>query len=407
MRFNADLHIHGRFSAATSSDMSFPNLARGATQKGVQLVATGDCLHPGWLKEIRQMEEVEEGTFRESGTSFVLTTEVEADRRVHHLIMFPSLSSVEDFIERLKAPDALAADGRPHLRMTGEDLAQLAFDVGGLIGPAHAFTPWTGMYAHFDSLEGCYGGLAGKIPYLELGLSANTDYGDQIPELGGLTFLTNSDAHSPQAVRVGREFNTIEARDVTYKELVMAILRQKGRGFARNVGLPPEEGKYNRSACSRCYTQYELDRALSLRWRCVCGGGIKKGVRERAMELGRGKVEHPGHRPDYVYMIPLGEIIAKAIGHSSPFTGKVNAIWQRLIEASGTEVAVLMEADIEGIRKAAGDTVADAVLAFREGRIKVIPGGGGKYGTVLLPGQEAPAPEPPMPGQRSLLDFGG
>jgi uncharacterized protein (TIGR00375 family) len=387
--------------------MDFPNLAKGAAQKGVQLVATGDCLHPGWLKEIRKMEEVEEGTFQEAGTRFVLTTEVEADRRVHHLLMFPSLSCVDDFMTRLKAPEALAADGRPHLRMTGEELAQLSFDVGAMVGPAHAFTPWTGMYAHFESLKGCYGDFAGKIPYLELGLSANTDYGDLIPELADLTFLTNSDAHSPQPVRVGREFNTIDAKDVTYKELAMAILRKKGRMFVRNVGLPPEEGKYNRSACSRCFTQYELERALALRWRCVCGGGIKKGVRERAMELGRGKVVHPDHRPEYVYMIPLAEIIAKAVGHSSPFTGKVNAIWQALVSHSGTEVSVLMETPVEEIGSIGGNAIADAIRAFREGRVTVIPGGGGKYGTVLLPGEDAPAPEPARPGQKSLFDFGG
>ncbi|MFO7618046.1 MAG: TIGR00375 family protein [Thermoplasmata archaeon] len=404
MIFNADLHIHGRFSAATSSDMSFPNLARGAQQKGVQVVATGDCLHPEWLKEIRQMQEVEEGTFQEGEINFILTTEIEAERRVHHLLMYPTLSSVEDFIERLGPKGCnLGADGRPRLHLTGEELAQMAHDVGAMIGPAHAFTPWTGMYAHFESLKGCYGDMAKNIPYLELGLSANSDYGDRVPELADLTFLTNSDAHSPQPVRIGREFNVIEAKDMTYKELAMAIKREKGRKFVRNVGLPPEEGKYNRSACSRCFAQYELERALALRWRCVCGGSIKKGVRERAMELG-GDVKHPKHRPEYVYMIPLAEIIAKAVGHSSPFTGKVNKIWQALVKESGTEVEALMMAPIDDIRKTAGDVIAGAIQSFRGGRIEVIPGGGGKYGTILLPGQDAPV-QPPKKGQKSLFDY--
>ena len=405
MRFNADLHIHGRFSAATSSDMNFPNLAKGAEQKGVQLVATGDCLHPGWMKDIREMEEVGEGTFRQGNTRFFLTTEVEADKRVHHLLMFPSVSSVEDFIERLGDAN-LKADGRPRIHLTGEELAQKAMDSGALIGPAHAFTPWTGVYAHFDSLKGCYGDLTSKVQYLELGLSANTDYGDLIPELGDITFLTNSDAHSPQPVRIGREYNIVEAKDITYKELVMAIQRRKGRKFVRNVGLPPEEGKYNRSACSRCYAQYDLERALALRWRCVCGGSIKKGVRERAQELGTGKVSHPNHRPEYVYMIPLGEIIAKAVGHSSPFTGKVNGIWEAIVRHSGTEVAALMETPVGEIESIAGEKISEAVKAFREGRITVIPGGGGQYGKIILPGQEAPAEvRPHRPGQKSLFDF--
>ncbi len=404
MIFNADLHIHGRYSAATSSDMNFPNLARGSEQKGVQMVATGDCLHPEWLKEIKQMQEVEEGTFQEGNTYFILTTEIEADKRVHHLLLFPSISSVEDFIERLGPErEKLGSDGRPRLHFTGEELAIIANEVGAMIGPAHAFTPWTGMYAHFGSLEECYGEMASKVPYLELGLSANSDYGDRIPELAKLTFLTNSDAHSPQAVRVGREYNTIDAKDMTYRELEMAIKRQKGRRFIRNVGLPPEEGKYNRSACSRCFTQYELDRALALRWRCTCGGSIKKGVRERAMELG-GEIKHPDHRPEYIYMIPLGEIIAKAVGHSSPFTGKVNDAWQALVDIGGTEIDVLMKMDIKKIAEIAGDSIASAVEAFREGRVTVLPGGGGKYGTVLLPGQDAPAP-PKREAQKSLFEF--
>jgi uncharacterized protein (TIGR00375 family) len=204
-------------------------------------------------------------------------------------------------------------------------------------------------------------------------------------------------------VRVGREFNTLEAKDITYRELEMAVKRQRGRKFVRNIGLPPEEGKYNRSACSRCFAQYELDRALALRWRCVCGGSVKKGVRERAMELG-GQVKHPKHRPEYIYMIPLGEIIAKAVGHSSPLTGKVNAIWQSLVDVSGTEVEALMNTPIEDISERAGETVAGAIRAFRAGQITVVPGGGGKYGTLLLPGQDMP--EQPKPkGQKSLFEF--
>ncbi|MCK5309645.1 MAG: phosphotransferase, partial [Thermoplasmata archaeon] len=243
MQFNTDLHIHGRFSAATSADMNFKNLARASEQKGVNLVATGDCLHPTWLKEIKQMKKVAEGTFQQGNTRFILTTEVEAEKRVHHLLMFPSISSVEDFIERIgNDTKNLASDGRPKIWLNGEELAQKVVDAGAYIGPAHAFTPWTGFYAKYDSLKHGYGEMASKIDYLELGLSANTDYGDQIAELENITFLTNSDAHSPQPVRVGREFNVVEAEDMTFAELMMAIRRQKGRKFVKNFGLPEGEG---------------------------------------------------------------------------------------------------------------------------------------------------------------------
>ncbi|MCK5024031.1 MAG: TIGR00375 family protein [Thermoplasmata archaeon] len=406
MQFNADLHIHGRFSAATSSDMNFKNLARGSEQKGVNLVATGDCLHPTWLKEIKAMEKVAEGTFQQGNTRFILTTEVEAEKRVHHLLMFPSISSVEDFIERIGSDTKnLAADGRPKIWLGGEELAQKVHDAGAYIGPAHAFTPWTGFYAKYDSLKHGYGEMASKIHYLELGLSANTDYGDQIPELAEITFLTNSDAHSPQPVRLAREFNVVEAKDMTFAELMMAIRRQKGRKFMRNFGLPEGEGKYNRTACSRCFVQYELNRALALRWKCTCGGSIKKGVRERAQELGCNRgVIHPNHRPEYVYLIPLSEIIMRAVGHSSPFTGKVQNTWESLVKDFDNELEVLMDAPTSMIRKVAGDMVADAIQAFRDEKIQVIPGGGGKYGSILLPGQELEVPAAPK-GQKSIFEY--
>lgn len=390
MQFNADLHIHGRFSAATSSGMDFKKLAKGAKQKGVHMLATGDCLHPTWLSEIRAMQELSEGTFELDGTRFILTTEVEAEKRVHHLLLFPSISSVVDFTEAVgKSTSTLASDGRPNLRMTGEEIAQAAKDSGALLGPAHAFTPWTGVYAHFNTLKECYGELASTIKYLELGLSANSEYGAGIEELMDVTFLTNSDAHSPQPVRLAREFNTIEAKDMTYGELVLAISNEKGRKIVMNVGLPPEEGKYNRTACTRCFRQYELPEVLAKRWRCGCGGTIKKGVRDRAVELsGKKGYEHSSRRPEYVYMIPLAEIIMRAIGHSSPFTGKVRAMWETLIKELGDEINVLLHVPVDRIGEVAGQPIADAIGAFRNGEVTVIPGGGGRYGSVLLPGQE-------------------
>jgi uncharacterized protein (TIGR00375 family) len=293
--------------------------------------------------------------------------------------------------------------------MTGEDIAQAARDIGAHLGPAHAFTPWTGVYAHFDSLEECYGDLAKNIRFLELGLSANSDYGDGIDELRDVTFLSNSDAHSPQPVRLAREFNTIEAKDMTFNEIALALAREKDRKVVTNVGLPPEEGKYNRTACTRCFRQFELDQVLAKRWRCMCGGTIKKGVRDRALELGRKQgMQRPKHRPEYIYMIPLAEIIMRAIGHSSPFTGKVRARWEELIKEFGNEIEVLLNTPVSDLVGSAGEDVTKAIDAFRQGKVTVIPGGGGRYGSVLLPGQEPEGSAPPSGSsdrQKTLFDY--
>jgi len=97
IEINADLHIHSRFSMSTSKFMTFETLAQEAPKKGIQLIGTGDCLHPTWFKELTSLTEVAEGTFELGKTRFIPTVEVQAEKRVHHLILFPSLSSVEQF----------------------------------------------------------------------------------------------------------------------------------------------------------------------------------------------------------------------------------------------------------------------------------------------------------------------
>ncbi|HDQ15749.1 MAG TPA: phosphotransferase, partial [Bacteroidetes bacterium] len=281
MIINADLHIHSRFSGATSNKMDIKTISIEAPRKGVNVVATGDCLHSGWMKEIKQCDIVDEGTYEMNGTRFILSTEIEAVKRVHHLLYFPSMSVVEDFKERIKSKSRnLETDGRPNVNMDGEELASIAKNLDILIGPAHAFTPYTAIYAYYDSLEDCYGDMSDYISFVELGLSADTDFADKIKELHRLTFLTNSDCHSPHPVRLAREFNRFEVKDATFNEIKKAILREDGNKSVLNVGLPPQEGKYHETACSSCFTHYTLEDAIRRRWKCSCGKRIKRGVKD-------------------------------------------------------------------------------------------------------------------------------
>jgi uncharacterized protein (TIGR00375 family) len=416
MIVNADLHIHSKYSGGTSKNMSIAPLSTEAKKKGVQLLATGDCLHSKWLKEIKEMEIVDDGTYEMNGVRFVLTTEVEDQKRVHHLIIFPSISSVMDFREKIKPHSKnIDSDGRPNVAMSGIEIAQLAKDTDSIIGPCHAFTPWTALYAYHDSLKSCYGDMEDYISFVELGLSADTSYADRIAELEPLTFLTNSDAHSPNPVRIAREFNRFKMNEITYPELKKAILREGRRRPILNVGLPPQEGKYNESACIRCYTHYTLREALMHKWKCTkCKGRIKKGVKDRVNEIASYDApKHPSHRPEYLHLIPLGEIITKAVGQSSPYTKKVFSLWNELISKFGDEVNVLVDTDIEDISKITEERVTDAIKAFREGRVIMHPGGGGQYGHVELPDgdsdeiMENPAGEEKEKrrGQTSLFEF--
>lgn len=410
MLINADLHIHSRYSGATSDRMTISSLSTEAPRKGIKVLATGDCLHAGWQKEIKTCTVIDDGTFEMNNTRFILSTEVEDDHRVHHLLYFPSFSAVDTFKEKIKSKSKnLETDGRPNVNMNGMELAGLAKDVDALIGPAHGFTPWTALYAYYPSLESCYGDLTSYISFIELGLSADSNYADTIEELHRLTFLTNSDSHSPHPVRLAREFTRFQVQEPTFDEIKKAILRTGGNAPVLNVGLPPQEGKYNESACISCYTHYTLDEAIKRRWKCSCGKRIKKGVRDRIGEIATFKEpKHPDHRPPYVYLIPLSEIIAKSLGQHTPFTQSVTKRWDELINVFGSEINVLLDADIHEIAKVTIPAITTAIQAFRDHKVVIIPGGGGKYGIIELPTDDTPVIPVclgPKNSQTSLLDY--
>ena len=411
MIINADLHIHSRFSGATSQRMNIETISKEAPNKGVDIVATGDCLHSGWMKEIRQCNVIDEGTFELNGTRFILSTEIEDQRRVHHLFYFPNIPSVHDFKKKIKSKSKnLESDGRPNVAMNGEELASIAKELDILIGPAHAFTPWTAMYAYFNSLEECYGNLADYVSFVELGLSADTNFADKIKELHRLTFLTNSDCHSPHPVRLAREFNRFEVKSATFKEIKKAILRVDGNKPILNVGLPPQEGKYHESACISCFTHYNLKEAQRRRWKCSCGKRIKKGVKDRINEKADFyDPQHPNHRPPYIHLIPLSEIITKAVGLRSPFSQTVTKRWNELVSVFDSEIKVLLDAKIDDIARVTAPAITEAIQMFREKKVIIRPGGGGQYGTIELPTQDDAVVTSyingPKDTQTSLLEY--
>lgn len=398
MKINADLHIHSKYSAAVSRDMDLPEIAREAKKKGVGIVGTGDCLHLKWLKGIKALAE-NDGLFTLDDILFVLTVEVEDRHRVHHLIILPDIAKAMELRERFSGrTTTLDSDGRPKLHMEGAEIADAAIEAGCLIGPSHAFTPWTGLYASYRSLRECYQEHADAVRFIELGLSADTDYADRIAELSTRTFLSNSDAHSPRSNKLAREFNQLDLHNLSFEDLRKAITRDKGQRITLNVGFYPEEGKYNRTACTRCFRQYTSQRMEELQGRCPeCGGLIKLGVRDRVESLADfAKPVHPDHRPPYLHLVPLAEIIAMALGKKSALAVGVQRCWNELVEGR-TEIELLMDADLSELK--AEPKVVEAIEAFRAGKVIVKPGGGGKYGEVSLPEQSVSRE------QKCLFDF--
>jgi uncharacterized protein (TIGR00375 family) len=371
MQVNADLHLHSRFSMATSQGMVPGNLIDACVTKGISVLGSGDALHAGWQKLW------EEHLDNDAGVLVIPSSEVEDEDRVHHLILMPNFEGFSE-LRSMFIPFSrdIINGGRPHVRLQGSRIAEMVHQLGGMIGPAHAFTPWTSVFAYFNHVDECYSGES--VDFLELGLSADNSYGAAIPELYEVPFITNSDAHSPDPAKFGREFTRLSVNSCTVKGVLSAI---KAGNIDMNVGFFPEEGKYNRTACTRCYEQYTIEQAGEFRWRCPKDRGlIKKGVRDRARELSTGT---PLKRPPYLHMIPLGEIIRKTLNVSSTNTKKCLMMYSQLISIFKNEIAILTITPIPDIREV--DTgVADAIDALRNNRISLQPGGGGRFGTFTL-----------------------
>jgi len=49
-KFIADLHIHSKYSRATSQQMVLEEIDRVAHDKGILVMGTGDFTHPAWFK---------------------------------------------------------------------------------------------------------------------------------------------------------------------------------------------------------------------------------------------------------------------------------------------------------------------------------------------------------------------
>ncbi len=396
MIINADLHIHSKYSMATSKNMAPDAIAPQAKLKGLDLMATGDALHQKYLHELNELfGESEDGIFTvkndEDNCKFILTSEVEDLKRVHHLLLIPSFDAAYNIRDELKG--SLDSDGRPRVRMNGAEIMDVAHAHECLIGPSHAFTPWTSIYKAYDSVVDCYGK---KPDLLELGLSADTDMADHIEELQDIPFLTNSDAHSPWPHRIGREFNEIEVEELTFEGVKKSILDKK---IKANYGFDPRLGKYHKTACTKCYRVYDIEMALHLKMRCPCGGVIKKGVDYRIYELSTwSDPHHPEHRPPYIHILPLAEILS-LIYSKGVTTVFVQKIWKELVEKFGNEIEVLIYATLGEIEEV-DSKLTPVIKAFREGTLQIRPGGGGRYGKILFEedekDMEAPRSEIPL-----------
>jgi uncharacterized protein (TIGR00375 family) len=412
MRVVADLHIHSRFSRATSEQMAIREIGRYAKIKGLQIVGTGDFTHPMWLKEIRETltEEGDTGLFRivdaDMPIRFMLTTEVctifdfeGQNRKVHHVILTPSLEVAAQINETIGKWGSLSSDGRPILNVTAPELVDAVMSVSSrnVVFPAHAWTPWFsvfGAFSGFDTIEDCYQDTAKYIHALETGLSSDPPMNWRLSKLDKFTLVSNSDSHSFWPWRMGREANVFDLDRVTYAEITDAIQTKDERRFKFTIETDPAYGKYHWTGHRNCNVSLSAEEARKLNNVCpVCGRRLTEGVEQRVDELADRPVDYKDvASPGFMRLLPLSEIIATVLDAASPSTQAVWKVYNPLIDKFGDEYSVLIDAPKEEIVKVAGLKVADVVVKVREGAITIVPGYDGVYGKLVVPETEKEAP---------------
>ncbi len=427
MQVFTDLHIHSRYSRATSQQMSIKEIARFAKIKGLNLVGTGDFTHPKWLNEIRESLAPEHniGVYKvannpASPVSFMLTTEVctifdvaNQNKKVHHVILTPNIDVAVQINEALSKYGDLSIDGRPMLNMTAAQLVEEVMQASSenMIFPAHVWTPWFsafGAFSGFDSVEECYQDMARHIHALETGLSSDPPMNWRLSRLDRFALVSNSDSHSFWPWRIGREANVFELDKITYPAVIAAIRSKDPARFKFTVETEPAYGKYHWTGHRNCNVSLSPREAEKLGGICpVCRRKLTKGVEQRVEELAdRPEGFTPENVPGFMRLLPLSEIIATVLNASSPSTQAVWKIYNVLIAKFGDEYTVLINTPKEALSKVVEEQIADAIVKVRTGSVTVIPGYDGVYGKLVL---EAPVAAEKLRGgsvqQMNLTDF--
>ncbi|MHC1628029.1 MAG: endonuclease Q family protein [Candidatus Nezhaarchaeales archaeon] len=425
----ADLHIHSRYSGATSDKMNIKELSLYAPLKGINLLGTGDAIHPLWLKELKEnLEEIPgTGFYKVKGSSaelfFIVQTEVgtihEVEgkaRRIHHVILMPSLEVAEQAVDVLGKLGDLEADGRPIFTIHPAELVELLLEIDKdiFIFPAHAWTPWWSIFGSIggvNSLEECYGDKSHKIKALETGLSSDPEMNWRVSSLDRLALLSNSDSHSPYPHRLGREANVFNLDEPSYSELIRAIVEKNPNKFLMTIEVDPAYGKYHWTGHRKCGVSMPPEEAIKIGNKCpVCGRPLTKGVEQRVEELAdRPKGFRPPNSIGFKRLLPLAEIIAACLnikGETKLYSGRVWELSMKLINKFGSELNVLLNAPYDELRAAVPDKIANAIIKVREGRVAIKPGYDGVYGQLILDDKEKMDETPKVTrGQTSITDF--
>jgi DNA helicase II / ATP-dependent DNA helicase PcrA len=411
MTFHADLHVHSKYSRATSRDLDLEHLAFWGARKGIAVVGTGDCVHPAWLAELkdklvpadgglfRLRPEIEAEIFKTLAPScrlsvrFMLSTEIstiykkgERTRKIHHLIYAPDFAAADRLAASLARVGNIASDGRPILGLDSRDLLEIALSSGphSYLVPAHIWTPWfaaLGSHSGFDSIAECYGDLAGRIFAVETGLSSDPAMNWRVSSLDRYRLTSNSDAHSPG--KLGREATRFSC-EPDYFAIRRAL--ETGDGYEGTVEFFPEEGKYHLDGHRSCGVRLEPSQTVACEGLCpACGARLTIGVAHRVEILADRAMSEAAPPPTAgvaTSLVPLPEILSEVIEAGVASQGVTRA-YDRVVAALGPELSLLEDVPIEDIARQDG-LLGEAVRRLRRGAVIRQAGYDGEYGVIRL-----------------------
>ncbi len=411
MTFYADLHVHSKYSRATSRDCDLEHLAIWARRKGITVVGTGDFTHPAWFEEIRtKLIPAEPGLFRlkpeierdverqlppscHGPVRFLLEVEIstiykkgDRTRKIHHLIYASNLETAGRIRERLGAIGNISSDGRPILGLDSRHLLEITLTSGpdAYLIPAHVWTPWfavLGSKSGFDSVEECYGDLASHIFAVETGLSSDPPMNWRVSSLDRFTLVSNSDAHSPP--KLGREACSFDT-DLDYFAIRKAL--ETGEGYGGTLEFFPEEGKYHMDGHRACGVRLEPPETRRHEGLCpACGKPLTVGVMHRVEELADRPEEAPREsRTDpYRCLVPLPEVLAEIHGVGVQ-SRKVEQAAADIVARLGPEIDILERLPLEEVAKAGDGLLLEALTRLRAGNVRRDAGYDGEYGVIRL-----------------------
>lgn len=389
----ADLHVHiGRsengkpIKITAARSLNFANIAKEcADRKGIQIVGIIDCASPYVIDDIEKflrskdaIEIKDGGIIYKNKVCILLGSEVETSEvgrngkcgSAHNICFFPFLSDIKAFSKEMSTHIKNITLSTQRSNISGYELIDIVKKYNGILIPAHCFTPFKSYYGNCtDRLKDVFKEKYNEIFAIELGLSADTYLADMISELETKTFITNSDAHS--LPKIAREYNKLEVKDISFKEVVKALKNEDGRKVICNYGLDPKLGKYHRTHCDNCDKTIETKKPVD---KCPYCGSCKVtfGVYDRIKLIkDKNESKSPKERPEYIYQIPLTFI---------PGLGQKTI--EKLLDNFGTEMTILHKLTEDDIEAVVGEKTAKLIIEARDGKLNIISGGGGTYGKV-------------------------